>query len=226
MRIIPHYVYRFKFIDPFNGDDYTGIYKVLAVYSFDELLLNEIDLFAETYKPLNLVKETVFYPNLSLIKTGKIYKLLKLNEEYEIIRYMPEYLIDGIPVASVKKYYDLAVALHIGIYDDPIELVTLNDDIKELAKYRTGIEDCKSVVYSIKEEWKTVSDYLAIKQQREDIINGLTTEENSNDVYNDEIVTIGTKTYFEQTQTLTKKIQEMKAIISAYEATLISLNNQ
>jgi len=224
MRIIPHYVYEFKFIEPFNTDDYNGIYKVLAIYSFDELLINEIDLYSETYEPLGLNKDTDFYPKLPDIKDGKIYKLLKLNEKYEIIKYMPEYLIDGIPVASVKKYYDLAIALHVGIFDKYEEIETLRNDIEELAKYRTGIDTCEAVTYSVKEKWMSVDDYLDIENERKNLINDLKAIEDINKVYSDKVVDVSTKTYFEQAKMLTKRIQEIKSIISAYEATLINMS--
>jgi len=217
MRIIPHYIYGFKFKHPFNTDTYNGIYKVLAVYSFDEMLLNEIDLFAETYEPLGLTKEDDYFPVLADIKKGKIYKLVKLNEEYEIIFYVPEYLIDGIPDASVKKYYDFGIASHIGIFDDPAKLETLKNDIQDLIAYHTGIKDSTSVVYSIKEAWQPVKDYQELENAREQQLLFLKSGEN---IAPDEFRLVSSQTYLEQCVRLNNIVTSLKTIIAAYEDTL------
>lgn len=164
MLLQPHYVYGFSFTSLFES--LNGIYKILAIYSYDEVLNIDIDLYKETYEPLAIDKED-YLSVINLIRGGRIYKLEQMNQDYETIRYVPESIISGIPDASVKKFFNLGLAVELGIFDNENMLTDLKTQIEEIVEAQTGSVE-KTVVYSIEEKWMTIAEFEVIDQERKD----------------------------------------------------------
>ncbi len=161
MFITPNYVYAFSFKTALSALD--GIYRVSSIISYADMLLLNLDLYKLTYKP-NTLSEDAFKADLNIIRSGKIAKLVSVNDE-NIIYYIPEHLFDKVPDGSVQKYFHLGLAVNLGIFDDAGLLNTLKAEIDQIIQTATGIAN-KTVIYSVKNTWMTTAAYKTIDDER------------------------------------------------------------
>ena len=162
MFITPNYVYAFSFKSALSTLD--GIYRVSSIISYADMLSLNLDLYKLIYKP-NTLSEDAFKADLNTIRSGKIAKLVSVNDE-KIIYYIPEHLFDKVPDGSVQKYYHLGLAVNLGIFDDAELLNTLKTEIDQIIQTVTGVAN-KTVLYSVKNAWMTTAAYKVIEDERD-----------------------------------------------------------
>ncbi len=199
MRIVPNYVYKFIFKTSLSVLD--GIYRVVSILSYSEIIADNIDIFKSTYEP-NGISEAGFNTDLATIKSGQIYKLISVYDEGNI-QYIPEHQLTEIPDGSVQKYLQVGLAINLGIFDDADQLSSIKSEIDQTIAATVGIND-GSLIYTVKGVWMTAGDYNAIRDDREAAISRISN-------------------HFTDKVALQKQIDSLTTLVKYYEDTLKSL---
>lgn len=106
------WTYKFVFIKKFT--DYNGVYTISKVYSWAEVLNEQLSLYDLLYAPLN-IPETEYNEDVIKYKNENIYKLM--SPEDGTILYAPESIIAQVPIYPVNEYQKLVMFLPLGVYD-------------------------------------------------------------------------------------------------------------
>lgn len=199
MLLVTNFVYDFNFKS--NLSILDGIYKVSAILSYAEMLSLNLDLFKITYKENNLT-ESNFNDDLDTIRLGKIAKLISISDESKII-YVPEHFFDKVPDGSVQKYFQLGLAVDLGIYDDADGLSVIRSEIEQVIEAMLGVQN-KTIIYTVKEKWMATSDYAAIDTARSAAVSRV-------------------RNHFTDKLDLIKQIDSLKTKIKYYEDALKAL---
>ena len=160
-----NHVYFFTFKSVLNS--LNGIYRVSALFSYPELVKMGVDLFKITYKEYGL-SDIVFNNDLETIRSGKIAKLTSVNDESKII-FIPEHLYDKVPDGSVQRYYQLGLAVNLGIFNDPELLSTIRNEIEQVLSSMLGVTN-NTIIYTVKDKWMTTDEYKDIEDDRNSLI--------------------------------------------------------
>jgi hypothetical protein len=201
MLVIPDYVYKFTFKSLLSV--LNGIYKVLGVFSYSELFELNIDLFEVTYNA-NGLDGTIFEADINTIRSGEIIKIVSVDDS-TIIRYIPAHMLAEIPDGSVNKYFNLGLAVNLGIFDDQDKLSTLKGEIEQIVSAMVGISDT-TVIYTTKNTWMSVPEYQAIDATRNANISRISN-------------------HFVDKISLQKEIDSLRTKLNYYENALVSLTN-
>ena len=154
-----NFVYNFVFATPF--DTINGIYKVMGIYGYSDILNINIDIKKETYDKLN-IDNNIFNDHLNKFRTTNFYKLTKLDDYPDTIYYIPEFVIVGEPNASLLKAYDLGLAIKLGTWISKTPIENIKTEIEELILNRLGVNN-NAIIYTINEllitsdEWNTIT---------------------------------------------------------------------
>ncbi len=199
MRVLPNYVYNFSFKSEFESLD--GIYKVLGILSYEELLATGIDLIPQLYTPQSLT-EVDFENDLTQIRTSQIFKLQSVDDE-GIIQFLPEVHLKNVPDANVQQFLDLAIACKIGVHIDPDTVSTLRSEIQQVIEAMIG-EAHTAEIYTVDKKWLTETEFQAIEAAR---AASITTVSN----------------HYTESVALQLEVDRLRTLIAGYETTLINL---
>ena len=162
MLIVPDFVYDFKFKSSLSTLD--GIYKVLGILSYTEVVSLGLDLFKITYEPNSITVE-VFDNELDQIRAGKIAKLIAIDNP-ENIQYIPEYMFDKVPDGTVQRYLKLGLAINLGIFDDAEQLSVIRSEVEQVIAAMLGVNN-STIIYTTDKVWMTSNEYTDIQTARE-----------------------------------------------------------
>ena len=199
MRTVVDYVYSFKFKSALSALD--GIYKVISILSYDELVRLNIDLAATTYSP-NSLDDVAFEADMDQIRVGQIVKLESVNDANNV-QYIPEHLFSEIPDGSIQKYLRLGLAVDLGTFDDADRVSTIKSEMEQTVAAMVGVNS-KALIYTISDTWMSASDYQTI-----DNIRNVTITQVSN--------------HFTDKMALQRQVDSLKTLIKYYEDTLKAL---
>lgn len=152
--------YNFTFKAPFNI--YDGIYNVLRIMTFEEVVADNVNLL-KLYTDASL-NEDNFNEDIETIRVDRILKLVDVENEKNIL-HIPMFLGLYEPDPNVKQYASLAVALHLGVFDNVNELNAIKDTLEATVAKKYGIRD-SAVVFSIEDKWMTETEYNAQVAER------------------------------------------------------------
>ena len=196
MLIAVNYSYEFSMNSELSAWD--GIYTVNSILSYADMLTQNLDLFALTYKPNNLTQDN-FNGDLAQIRTERIIKMTSVTSA-TLVRYIPEHFFNKIPDGSVQKYFHLGLAIDLGTFADANQLNALRSDVEEVVAAMAGVSN-KTVVYTIDNKWMTEAEYAAIDTTRKAAI---TRVQNN----------------FTDKLALTNQVAALKTLITYYESAL------
>lgn len=129
------WTYKFKFINAFKSHDKA--YTIVKIYSWDELLKENISLYDLLYGPLNIPREQ-FNQDVLEFRKQNIYKLINpLDQTNEI--FVPEGILSTIPLYPVKQYGNLVFYIPLGVYEDQQGLDYLFNQVKEQLTGALGV---------------------------------------------------------------------------------------
>ena len=166
MIIAVNYTYDFTMTSALSA--LNGIYTVDSILSYSDMLSQNLDLYALTYKPNNLT-EVNFNTDLPSIRTERIIKMTSVLPA-ATVQYIPEHFFSEVPDGSVQKYYHLGLAVDLGIFADPTQLSALRSDIEETVQAMAGVVN-KTVVYTVSNQWMTTAAYANLDTARKAAIN-------------------------------------------------------
>lgn len=196
MLVKPNYTYDFTFKSALSS--LNGIYTVVSVISYAEMLTLSLDLFTLTYKPKNISSD-VFNSDLDTIRAGEIVKLVSVTDKSNI-HYIPTHFFDKIPDGSVQKYFHLGLAIDLGIYDDPDSLSVIRNEVEQVVATMLGVTN-KTVIYTVDNKWMTTADYAIINAERKSKIQRVSNN------YTDKLA-------------LLNQVNELKTLVTYYEGIL------
>jgi len=196
-------VYSFKFKTPL--DTLNGIYQVLRIMTYDEMISDNIKLaniwVLAGSTEIELENE-INTPN-SEIKSNKILKLQSVKDE-NIIIHIPYAKLAYEPDFNVKQYHRLIVALDLGVYKNMDEVNYIKNVIDETAEAVLGVKK-KSDIFSTNYEWMLESEYNEILKDREK--------------YKSTIINL-----FSENNRLRNELTNAKTLIEKYETTIVNLS--
>jgi len=196
MIIEVNYVYDFTMTSALSALD--GIYTVDSVLSYSDMLAQNLDLYALTYKPNNLT-QAQFNTDLPTIRTERIIKMTSVLPA-ATVQYIPEHFFSEVPDGSVQKYYHLGLAIDLGTFADPTQLSALRSDIEDTVQAMAGVSN-KTLVYTVNNQWMTTAAYDAINTARKAAISRVSNN------FTDKIA-------------LANQVSTLKTLIAYYEAAL------
>lgn len=157
----PGWTYNFKFKTEFASLD--GVYTVVKIYSYNELVKDKISLYKELYEPLQLTQER-FEKDAVTYFTESIFKLVDPNDE-DNVKYSPESILTTIPGYNLQEYNDVALAFHIGTYQKGEEFQSVLSNISQEISSALGVDQEPRVLVTAK-RFLTDDEYLDIQVLR------------------------------------------------------------
>lgn len=164
----------------FSADfsDLDGIYQIIGIFSYGQVLDQEIDLYAQLYELVGK-SETDLVAQLSTYQSDTFYQCKEANGTGTICA--PMSIITDAN-ASVKKYFGTMLAVNLGSFDDPeivypitdVVLNTLRDrlgnpdpeDVIENAEALSELGDFHASLQIFNQEWMLISEYENIVKRR------------------------------------------------------------
>lgn len=128
----PYYV---SFNESFNTLD--DVYKVMGVYSYGQVIDQEIDIYEKLFEYIGLPK-TELYTELENYVVDTFYLLQQTNGVKEVCA--PASIIIDADV-DVKKYYGTMLTVNLGLFEDPVALQPIVDIVVDLLKVNLGCGD-------------------------------------------------------------------------------------
>jgi hypothetical protein len=201
MQLNVGWIYKFKFNVDFSSLD--GIYTVLKIYTYDELLEDGLNLFDGLYTHVNKT-ESQLDTDSEYYRTQSIFKLVSPTDS-SIVYYVPEGICSFVPDHNVKRYPVLALAFKFGACKDAEELTHIKSNVSELISKMFGITDAP-LTMTVNDVYLTDEEYSQVVQDR---------RQNGIDIVN----------YFGENVELRKENARLAGIIAAYQAKLMSLTS-
>lgn len=201
--------YSFSFRDKFSK--YDGIYTVSRILTFDETLLDQIDLSAlyvdagYTAEDYNTEVDTIDsskYPRVP-IREDKILKLQSVSDE-TVTRYIPFTICSTTPNPNIKQYHKLVLSLDLGTYDNMEDIDYITNVIQDTASKALGVSSTVDM-FSYATVWMTEDAYADIQSER--------------DTKKTEIINL-----FSENNRLRTELDKAKTLITKYETTIINLS--
>lgn len=169
-------VYRFKFIAEFaslghiSDNIESGIFQLVEITSYEQLVKNEISLYKELFTKVNISEETFKSDYEENIINVPIYKLVNPRALSEVL-YMPVIYISQHPDVNVKQYIKLLLSFAIGVVGGEDILSTDVGRAGLIQAIKDHIEDEYGIINnpelgSYGYAWMTETDYQAIADAR------------------------------------------------------------
>lgn len=202
MDIITGWTYKFRLTAPFSKFD--GIYTVVRIMTFAEMVSDNVNLVETLYIPAGKTQAD-YELDVDTYRTDKILKLVDPTDK-SITRYIPAGLVAFVPDPNVKRYLMLALALNVGIFETSSELTTARNLIQEQLSKVVGVDELPKII-AIREKWLTADEYATVQQER-----NTTARETVN--------------YFSENLRLQAEVDRQRALINKYEQLIVQLSQQ
>lgn len=156
------WTYKFQFIKGFES--LNSVYKLVKMYTYDELLEDGIDLSSSLYALVGKT-EVEYEEDAPSYKTQKILKLKHPTSQSRII-YVPVGILAEIPNYNVKSYSKLALALELGIYPNTEDIAYVSNLLQEQLSTMLGFANAPNLI-AISQVWLSDDEYQDITSSRE-----------------------------------------------------------
>lgn len=157
----PGWTYRFSFKSQFAPLD--GTYTVLRMYTYPELLKDNIDLYEQLYVPQKLTQEQYDKDCVTYFSEG-VYKLADPEDEDNLV-YAPESILVSIPVYNVQQYSNIAIAFHLGHFKSGDELQPVLNNLSQEISAALGV-DQEPRAMVVGKQYFTDDEYSKITAER------------------------------------------------------------
>lgn len=154
------WTYKFAFLPNFSS--YDGIYTIVKIYSWDELLKENVSLYDVSFAPLNVPKEE-FDRDVLTYRNLDTYKLVTVDGTKEL--YVSEGMLSAIPLYPVQRYGELVLFLPLGVYNDEAGLDYITNQVSAQVKGALGITGDPKIT-AIKYQYLTEAEYKTIAAGR------------------------------------------------------------
>jgi len=193
MQLQVNWTYKFFFIDGF--DLLNGIYKVVKIYSYQELLDEALSLYDDLYKHVGKTEEEL-ETDITKYNKEPILKLVSVDDSTKVY-YVPLAVLLYTPDLTVKPYSKIAIGVNVGPIADPEQISHIVQIIKESISKQFGVTNDPQL-FNTGTVWLTDAEYAVIEADRKtaatEIIN-----------------------YYGENQKLRADIQKLKEQLAVYE---------
>jgi len=162
MQLTVGWAYRFRFKPDFSKLD--GTYLVVKIYTYDELLEDNLDLFEGLYTHVGKTQVQLDEDYLQY-RNGSIAKITNPDDS-SIVYYIPEAILSVEPDPNVKRYPKLAIGINLGVCKDAAEVEHIKNTATELLGKMFGLVD-DPAVFSVSSVWMTEEEYSQVLQDRQ-----------------------------------------------------------
>lgn len=210
-------IYRFEFLSDFAFLGYqpglsdsadVGMYRVDQILSYREMLMQEISIYDNLYKPFDLPKSLFESDETRFDDKVTFYKLVDPNDE-ELVLYMPDIFISDHPDTNVDMFHKIMLGFTLGVFADVEQFSDLKQTIETLLETRYGIKTIADV-FTFKQTYLTTQDYESIVEERAQTKNNSTL-----DLYDTLFLT--------EKGIKEKEILELRSKVIAYEELLTQI---
>lgn len=196
-------VYNFTFLD--GWDAFKGIYRVEAIYRYEEYLAEGGDILNDFYIPNGKEQDDVVN-DLPKLRVAKFYKLATVDESIPTtIYYAPDIYFEASPDYNVKQYYKFGLVCLVGITKEQEDLTYIKSNIVENVEASLGITPEPNFV-NLGKVWMTDQQYNEELAKR---------DENKKRIIN----------YFSEMRKLSLELAAAQQKIAEYEKYIIQLNS-
>lgn len=157
-----NWTYKFGFIEAFES--LNGIYKVVQIMSYKELLDSNLSLYDGLYVHVNKTQQDLDN-DVAKYRTDDILKLESVIDKTKVY-YIPSKILRFIPETNVNKYAKLAVGLNVGPCNSKEDLDHIVEALQQLMTKMFGISQSPSV-FSVGSVWLTDAEYATITAERD-----------------------------------------------------------
>lgn len=192
------WTYKFSFQPNFSA--YNGTYTITKIYSWDELLKENISLFDLTFSPLNISKEE-FDREVLNYRVLDTYKLTTPDGTKEL--FVSEGMLSTVPLYPVQRYGEIVMFIPLGVYAEEAGLDYLANQINGQIAGALGITSTPKLT-AVKYQYLTDAEYKEIDATR---------NKNTRSVLN----------FFTETVNQSKEIAALKAQIAGLETIIKTL---
>lgn len=193
------WTYKFTFLNDFSSLD--GVYSVVKIYSYNEIIDDGVDLNEGLYAKVNKTPD-MLDTDIGLYRNEPIYKLVDPDNSENII-YTPSPILLNEPDPNIKKYAKLVIGINAGVCEDIAQLDYVKATVHELLEKMVGLTE-QPQVFSIGSSWLTADEYADIVAQR---------NTTSREVVN----------YFSETQKLLNIIAEQNTAIATLKSHITNI---
>lgn len=155
------WTYKFTFTNDFSS--LNGVYSVVKIYTYDELINDGIDLNDGLYAHVGKTADNLD-ADVHLYRNEDIYKLVNPDDS-AVIYYVPYPILMTIPDPNIKKYAKLVLGVNLGIFDNQDQLTSVISTLQEILSKTVGIEETPQL-FSVGHKWLTPDEYSDIEAQR------------------------------------------------------------
>lgn len=194
--------YKFTLHSDFSS--LNGIYKVLRIMTYDETIVDQIDLM-EMYIKHGRTEED-FNNDITILRDTKILKLQSTTDLSIIHIPVTLYLLEPDP--SVQRYLHLTLGIDLGIFSTLDQVLFIKEVVHELINGGLGVDTEPVIVeMSSKQRWMTTEEYDTLDSERrskkERVIN-----------------------YYTENNRLRKELLSERSKVAAYEQILQQLRTE
>lgn len=154
------WTYEFQFTKKFS--EYNGPYTIAKIYSWAEVVNDQLSLYELLYAPLN-IPETEYNEDIKTYMQESVYKLV--SPVSGKIVYAPESILDALPIYPVKEYQRLVLFIPLGVYDSVEGLDYLMQQVADEVRGALGIS-AEPKLTTTGKVYLTESDYNALEDGR------------------------------------------------------------
>ena len=155
------WTYKFTFTNDFSS--LNGVYSVVKIYTYDELINDGIDLNDGLYAHVGKTSEQLD-SDVGLYRNEDIYKLVNPDDS-AVVYYAPAPILMTIPDPNIAKYSKLVLGVNLGIFDNQEQLASVISTLQEILSKTVGIVETPQL-FSVGHKWLTPDEYATIEAER------------------------------------------------------------
>lgn len=164
MQLKVGWTYKFLFNPEFSALD--GVYSIVKIYTYNELLEENLNLYDGLYKHVDKTSEQLD-EDVSTFRTDDIFKLVNPDDS-EIVYYVPSLVLSNIPDPNIDQYSKLVIGVNLGVCKDEEELEYIKNTINDYIQKMHGLTN-EPQVFSIGTVWLTDTEYADVVSQRDHV---------------------------------------------------------
>ncbi len=155
------WTYKFTFTNDFSS--LNGVYSVVKIYTYDELINDGVDLNEGLYAHVGKTADNLD-ADVHLYRNEDIYKLVNPDDS-TVVYYVPYLILLTIPDPNINKYPKLVLGVNLGIFENAEQLTSVINTLQEILSKTVGITEAPKI-FSVGHKWLTPDEYADIELSR------------------------------------------------------------
>lgn len=163
--MLPHVGTRCKFALTTKFASLDGVYEVVSLGSFDDLIASGVDFVAKLYTPAGLAQAD-YIADYATYVGGVVCQVSPVSDS-STTYYFPEAILQLVPDPTVQKYQKVYIAALLGEFQDTSKYLWLKGEIDALISSVTGTTNqTRFMANPDNDVWLTQEEYDVIDAAR------------------------------------------------------------